>query len=362
MIAGLRSNGIEVLECHQSLWHGVEDRVQIASGGWFNPTFWWRVMVSYFHLLRRYRQIGNYDILIVGYPGQYDVFLARMLSLLQRKPLVWDVLNSMYLISVERGIAKKHRGTANLIRFLERIACRLPDMLILDSQQFIAWFQQTHNLSPDRFRKVPIGINDDIFRLATNTKIAKKSTFNGIFRILFYGSFIANHGINIIIEAANLLKDDPSIHFEIVGKGPEREIAINLAHHYHLKNVTFFEWLEKSDLVMKITQSNVCLGTFGDTLQASLTNNNKIYEGFALKKPVISGASPALPEVLKHGVHLYLCDRGNPQALVNAIITLKNDPELRSRLGENGYRIVLEQFNITRTGEIFASHLHELVS
>jgi len=36
MIAALRSVGVEVKECHVPLWHGVEDRVAVTSGGWKN--------------------------------------------------------------------------------------------------------------------------------------------------------------------------------------------------------------------------------------------------------------------------------------------------------------------------------------
>lgn len=39
MIEGLRRNGVIVEECHETLWLGIEDRVQIASGGWRNPAF-----------------------------------------------------------------------------------------------------------------------------------------------------------------------------------------------------------------------------------------------------------------------------------------------------------------------------------
>ena len=39
MIAGLRLNGVEVIECHATLWHGIEDRVETTKGGWRKPAF-----------------------------------------------------------------------------------------------------------------------------------------------------------------------------------------------------------------------------------------------------------------------------------------------------------------------------------
>jgi glycosyltransferase involved in cell wall biosynthesis len=107
--------------------------------------------------------------------------------------------------------------------------------------------------------------------------------------------------------------------------------------------------------------SDICLGTFGDTLQASLTNNNKIFEGFAMKKPIISGDSPAIPDILRYGNCIYLCERGNPKALAEAILTLKNDNDLCDQLGENGYRVLHEHFDVAHIGEAFAACIREVI-
>jgi glycosyltransferase involved in cell wall biosynthesis len=360
MIEGLRRNGIEVIECHETLWQGVEDRIRLASGGWLRPSFWWRFIKTYSRLLRRYRSIPDYDILIVGYPGQYDIFLARLLAWLRRKSLVWDVLNSMYLISLERGLARNHRFTAGLIRLLERLALHLPDRLILDSTPFVDWFCKTHHLDPARFRLVPIGADERAFQQFTPSTTVVPAAPSRPFTILYYGSFIPNHGVDVIVEAANLLRAEPDIRFELTGDGPCKPVVQSLARRYNLENLIFTDWLEKPALLEKLTGCDICLGTFGDTLQASLTNNNKIYEGFAVQKPVISGASPALPTALRHGENLYLCSRGDAQALAAAILALKNDPELCARLGRNGYETFYQHFDTAQIGKAFAVHLRDL--
>ena len=99
MINGLRQAGVEVVECNVKLWKGIEDRVSVASGGWANPRFIARVIKAYILLLRQYRAVGHYDVMIVGYPGQFDVYVARVLTWLRRKPLVWDILMSIYLVA-----------------------------------------------------------------------------------------------------------------------------------------------------------------------------------------------------------------------------------------------------------------------
>jgi glycosyltransferase involved in cell wall biosynthesis len=355
MIEGLRQAGVDVIECHELLWRGIEDRVQAASGGWLRPAFIWRALRTYWHLLRRYLRVDNYDILVVGYPGHLDVFLARLLTWLRRKPLVWDILMSIYLVALERGLDKRSRFTIGLLRRLEWAACRLPDRLILDTSEYVAWFGKTHGVPTQRFRLVPIGADDRVFHPLPSPMPESRA-----FHVIYYGTFIRNHGVEHIIEAARILADNPDIQFELIGDGPEREKAQEIANRYHLSNVTFVEWLEKAELVQRVAQVDVCLGAFGITPQSLMTVQNKIYEGLAMAKPVITGDSPAVQQALIHGEHIYLCERENPQALAEAICNLQSDTALRARLATSGRQLFTAQFDLLHLGQRFARHLEEL--
>jgi len=355
MIEGLRRAGVEVIECHATLWHGIEDRIQTTSGGWLRPAFWRRVLQTYVQLLKRYRQVGTYDILIVGYPGQFDVFLARLLTWLRRKPLVWDIFMSIYLVALERGLDKRSRFTIGLLRHLEWAACRLPDRLILDTSEYVTWFGKTHGIPTQRFRLVPTGADDRVFH-----PIPSPMPENRAFRVIYYGTFIRNHSVEHIVEAARLLADDPSIQFEFIGDGPEREKAQEIANRYHLGNVTFVEWLEKAELVKRMAQADVCLGAFGATPQSLMTVQNKIYEGLAMTRPVITGDSPAVRQILKHGEHIYLCGRENPISLAEAVKTLKQNPTLRQSIAQNGHKLYLEKFTTSALGLQFKHYITEL--
>jgi len=348
MIEGLRQAGLDVVECHETLWTGIEDRVQAASGGWLSLTFVRRLLGTYWRLLQRYRRVGAYDIMVVGYPGQFDVFLARLLTWWRRRPLVWDIFMSIYLIALERQLDQRSPFTIGLLRRLEWLACRLPDRLILDTAEYVAWFTKTHGVPASRFGLVPTGADDRLFHPVESVPIG-----DGLFRVLYYGTFIPNHGTNYIIEAAHLLKNDPIIHFDMIGDGPERAKAEELVRRYGLRNISFTAWMEKASLVGCIAQSDVCLGAFGMTPQSLMTVQNKIYEGLAMAKPVISGDSPAVRQFLKHKEHIYLCDRQQPQSLVEAIRTLKDDAGLRSYLAGKGHEIFLTRYNLHSIGKDF---------
>ncbi len=356
MIEGLRRNGVEVIECHEPLWKGIEDRVAAASGGWLRPSFLIRVARTYLRLLRKYHQVGQYDILVVGYPGQFDVFLARLLSRRRNRPLVWDIFMSIYLIALERGLSARSLLTLNLIRRVERTACRLPDLLILDTAEYVSWFGRTHAVPVEKFRLVPTGADDCVFR-----PVPCPHRADNIFRVIYYGTFIPNHGIEYIVEAARILSNEPAIRFEMIGEGPDLPKAQALARQYGLTNVEFVGWLDQAALVERVACADVCLGAFGTTPQSLMTVQNKIYEGMAMGKAVITGDSPAVRRSLLADQEICLCARADGDSLAHAIRRLRDDPALRQRIAVNGSRRFMSEFNMEGIGRQYTAHLETLL-
>jgi glycosyltransferase involved in cell wall biosynthesis len=354
MIAGLRLNEVSVIECHETLWHGIEDRIQTVTGGWMKPSFWWRFLSTYWRLLRKINTIGDFDILIVGYPGQFDVFLAKVISWFKHKPLVWDIFMSIYLISVERGLEESNNFTIKLMHHIEGLAVKLPNLLILDTNEYVQWFTQNYGIVSERFRLVPTGADNRIFHPMRNDPTGSEE-----FQVLYAGTFIPNHGVLYIVEAAGYLKGEANIIIKLIGNGPDLEKAKRLVDQNQLTNVRFIEWMEKQELVKQYSQADICLGAFGTTPQSMMTVQNKIYETLAIGKPLISGDSPAIRQVCTHMENIYLCERANPKSIADAIITLWNKPSLRDKIAQNGYRLFNDQYNLKKNGNRYKTHLIE---
>jgi glycosyltransferase involved in cell wall biosynthesis len=316
--------------------------------------------------------VGEYDILFVGYPGPLDVYLARLLSWFRRKPLVWDILMSLYLITLERGLGKEHPVSVRLLRAIEKTACHLPDQLIIDTQEYVQWFVENYHIPAERFLLAPLGADDRFFQPLPHQPRDQPS-----FLVVYHGTFVPSHGVTTIIEAARLLQEDADILFELIGAGPELEIAQALAKAYRLENVTFSGWLEKERLVQELAQADVCLGTFGATRHSLLTIQNKIYESMAMAKPVITGDGPAIRRAFtdtedgqrmpKHrqseqvpGETCYAVERANPQALAQAIAHLKANPKLRQTLAQNGYNAFRQRYSIACLGAQLKEQLRGL--
>ncbi|MFO7536103.1 MAG: glycosyltransferase family 4 protein [Kiritimatiellia bacterium] len=356
LLKGLRRNGVEVVECHAPLWGGIEDRVHLAQGGWTGPRFWLRAARAYLSLIARFYSTGPWDILMLGYPGQFDAYLARLLAWSRRKPLVLDAFMSPWLIASERGLTRRAPRTARLLHALEKGGLRLPDRIIQDTAQYAAWMSKEFALPADRIRLVPTGA--DSTRFFPRPCPPKP---DGTFLVVYAGSFIPNHGVPAMIGAAEKLKADPSIRFLFIGEGPDHAAAVAHTQKNGLHQVSFEGWMEGDRLPERLAQADLCLGAFGTTPQSLMTVQNKIYEGLAMGRPVLTGDGPAVRAALAHGAEVWLCPRQDPQALADAIMALKADRALRDRLAARGNERFLEIGTVEAVGAALRRHLEELI-
>jgi glycosyltransferase involved in cell wall biosynthesis len=73
-----------------------------------------------------------------------------------------------------------------------------------------------------------------------------------------------------------------------------------------------------------------------------------LLEAAACGRPVVASDSPGCREIARHEVNGLVVPPGDAAALARALDRLASDPGLRSRMGAEGRRIVLEGFTTAR--------------
>jgi len=310
IIEGLRQNGIRVDECHVRLWHGTTDKVQSARKSWFRPALILRLLWAYVRLLIRYIGAGKYDVLFVGYAGHLDVFPARMLSWLSRKPLVFDAYLSIHETVVEDRCLVKPGSLADRLLFrLEKTGCALADLVLLDTEANITYFSEKYDLPREHFVRVWVGADPVFQPMVCNRE-------DGRFRALYFGKFIPLHGVEHIIRAAWLLRDRPEIEFKFIGDGQTYDEMRKLASDLQLTNIIWGpRWLPPEQLAQEVACADVCLGIFGTSPKAQRVIPTKVYVALAMGKPVITADTPAARELLTDGENALLSMIRSPEDL-----------------------------------------------
>lgn len=345
VLKGLQAQpDVAVHVCHATLWHGIEDRVQQASGGWRNPRFWQRVAGAYRRLIRAHAAAPDYDVMLIGYPGQFDAYLGRRLAHRRGRPVALDILMSLHLVAEERGLTAAHATTGRLLFRLERGGLRQPDLLIAENAEYRDYISAKYDLPAERFRCVPHGADETVF----HPRPLRPPDDH--FRVTYHGGYLPSHGMDAILGAAALLRDRGDVCFHFYGSGPEKARIVRQAAELGLSNVTFHGFVSQDELLDALATAHVCLGVFGTTRQAHFTIQNKVWEGLAMGRPVISGDSQTIHAALADRREIYLIARNSPDALAAGLSELRDDPALREAIAAAGHARFLAGNSIPAIG------------
>jgi len=333
-ISRLRKMSVFVIECNSR-------RKFTAGGYWF--------------LLRNFLQTGiKSDIILVGFPGHTDVPLAWLLAKIFHKKLVFDAFISLYNTQIDdRKYVKRGTWQAYFYFNLDKFACLLSDLVLLDTNTHIDYFRKTFGLNKTKFASVLVGTDEQLFY----PKVFPK---NKDFVVGFHGHFLPLQGTKLIIEAANKLKNE-NIVFKLVGQGIEKKECEQMAKYNRLTNVEFLEPIPYAELPNFINSCDIYLGgPFFNNQKAKLVIPNKAYEAIACGKPVILGDTIANREIFTDGVDCIFAKQANIKSIVNAIMMLQNNSKLRKSIGENGYKLYNDRCSETIIGKSLVKGLKSL--
>ncbi|MCF7839996.1 MAG: glycosyltransferase [Candidatus Marinimicrobia bacterium] len=342
-INGLRMNGAVVTECHEPFWEIFEEK---DAGFGFHFSTILQFLRCQLKLAWKYAtKIPDHDVVIVGFIGQPDMFLAKLLTWLTGRKLVVNPLVSIFDTVVgDRQFVHQTSVKARFFKWLDGVSCKLADLVFLDTQAHIAYFCGEFGINPNRFKRIWVGADEHVFKPLESTGQHSKA-----FKILFVGKFIPLHGIPKIVETAQLLESSPYIQFTLIGKGQlHQEIEAQITA-LGLKNVDLIDWVPYEELSRVMSESDLILGIFGDSEKAKRVIPNKVYQALAVGKPVLTMDSVASRELLVRDENAFLVEN-TPEAMAEMIRYLKEHKEKCNAVGAAGYQLFMEQLNTSVIG------------
>jgi glycosyltransferase involved in cell wall biosynthesis len=331
----LAASGWRIAECRVDPRLDLRERIRGFRGLRFFVRSGLRQLRQWAALLRRHARLGPYDVLLVGYPAHADVFPAALLAALRRRPLVMDAFYGLYdTVVADRGLAREGSLLAGMVRIWEWIALRLPDRVLIDTEEQAAWLAALYALPRERVAAIPVGIDESIWRPRPLPPPGSE------FRVALWATFIPLHGVEVVIRAAKLLeKSAPSARLEIAGDGQTADAVAALRDALRPRNLSWRRvLLPMTEVAELAARAHCCLGIVGSTDKSQRVIPYKVYQALASARPVITADTAASRRVLEHERSALLVPTGDPQALADAIARLARDPPLCQGLAEGGRR------------------------
>ena len=278
-----------------------------------------------------------YDVAVAGFLGQP---LGLALTALGSAPVITDCFVSLFdTICLDRRLAPPASPLGSAVRALESLAARRSALLLTDMNEHSRLYHRLYGVAAGRIAAIPVGFDDQLFKRQPQPEPSMP------LRVLYYCSFLPLHGSDVVVKAADTLRDNRDIVFDIIGDGPQRRACEEIARQARLRNLEFHPWMEPPALARRIGQADICLaGPFGTTGKAARVVTGKTLQSMAVGRPTVVGDSPAIREIFTDGTHSLFCRRGDPGSLAQAILELAEDSNLRNRLAEAAADYVWREF------------------
>ncbi|MGZ3883075.1 MAG: glycosyltransferase family 4 protein, partial [Bacteroidia bacterium] len=253
--------------------------------------------------------------------------------------------------------------------FLLKMAYRLEEKLYKRSVLVTGQTQGICKNINERFPKVktywlPNGVDLGYYdpQHIPESSWREKNRFTpGDFIFLYGGILGISQGLEIILEAAEKVRQNPQLKFVLLGNGPEQHKLMALKEAKQLDNVFFFESVPKSEMPAILKSVNAAIIPLKklDLFKGAIPS--KLFETLAMEVPVLLGVDGEARELFidqgKCGLYF---EPEHAEALASCVLTISSDKTLAAQLGRNGRAYVNAHFNRNNIAEKLYSELIKL--
>jgi glycosyltransferase involved in cell wall biosynthesis len=287
------------------------------------------------NMLKRLAQA--HDLVLV-----HDPELLVVGTGLRLRNLVWDVHeNPAAALQVKQWMPKTFRpAVAALWGWAERQGER-SHALLLAEFAYQERFSQRHPVVPN------------------TVKVPSETTPPGRDRVVYLGTITEARGCSLMITIARMLAalPDRPVRLEIIGDTPEQRTAEALRQAEEEGVLIWRGFVPSEAALARISGALAGLSLLDDLPNFRCSLPTKVIEYGAFGIPVITTPLPLAKQYVHCSNSGVVVPWRDPEAVVRAVLALRNNPERAILLGRNGHAMAREQYDWRRWSCTF---VHEM--
>ncbi|MCX3068152.1 glycosyltransferase family 4 protein [Cetobacterium somerae] len=265
--------------------------------------------------------------------------------------ILWDFF-PYYLLDlnlISKGIKFKifYEIERRMYNTYDRIGCM--------TKKNIDFLVENYRLKKDNVNILPLWAEIKNIEKVDKNEIRRKYNVSEEKVVFVYGGAMSVvQKLENILNAALELKNEENIEFLLIGKGTESERIKKLLISEKITNVKFLDYIPREDYEKLLGACDVGIVSLSEKLNVP-SFPSKTIDYFKVGLPIIAAIDNytdygiILQDEIKGGEYSIANDTKN---LVNKIKKLYLNKEYREKLGENGNKYYIEQFNVKKAASI----------
>jgi glycosyltransferase involved in cell wall biosynthesis len=205
-----------------------------------------------------------------------------------------------------------------------------------------------YKVPSEKIKVINNGVDEQLFKKMDKYECRQKIGINKKLNVIcFVGSLAFWQGVEYLIDSIPLvLKQFPDTEILIVGSGHQEHKLKRRARDLNIeKNINFLGWVEYKKVPLYINASDICVAPFTRSRNEEIgLSPLKLYEYMACNKPIVASDINGVGNILlKYNVGIPVKPE-DPNELSQALIKLLKNPDLGRKIGDNGRKIVINNF------------------
>lgn len=301
------------------------------------------------------------DVVVGTSPQFFCAVSAYLLSCLKRVPFVFEVRDIWPQSAIELGALRNPiiiRALETIEMFLYRRAALIVVVAESTEPYLIA-----KGIKPEKIKIIPNGIDARYLATASISpeEIRNELGLQNKFIVSYIGTHGMSHALDTVLLAADKLTADEDVHFLFVGEGAEKENIKRLAVDLQLNNVTFLSEQPREKLLAFYRASDASLVPLRRLDIFKKVLPSKMFELMGVGSPIICSVEGEAAALLRRAGAGLCIEPENAEALVDAILRLKNNDDLAERFSESGMQFVKAHYLRSVLAERYIDALESII-
>lgn len=236
------------------------------------------------------KAVGSADVIILSEMSLKYAPVTWLLSKIVGAIHVVDGFIGLYETDVEdKRSVPKNSLRAKLLKLQDTIAVRVADVYLVDTEIRAERIRAAH---PRRCSVLSLPVGAPQW-----AKYQERSAVHS-HDVLYYGNYIPLHGLTDYVQAIAGLPPHRRPATKMIGNGDCYDDIRTLVEQLGLSDFfQFHDPVPEEFLAQEISNSKVVLGIFGSSPKASSVIANKVWQGLASSRRVVTRQSIALDEI-----------------------------------------------------------------
>ena len=308
----------------------------------------WKRLLNYFSFVFSacygILKAGAADYIFVESPPLFIGFTVLFAKRIKGAKVIFNVSDLWPESAVSLGLVR-NKYLISLTEALERHIYKVSWRISTQTEGIIRSLME-RGIPKEKLVFLPNGVDPKLFEpIEPDPALLRELKLEGKFVILYAGTMGYAHGLEVALQAADILRIYEEVVFLFVGDGSEKPRLEKMAAEMNLPNVRWVDFQPITEMKRYYSLASINLSTLRRYKLSEGVRPSKVFPGLASAKPLIYvGEGEGAKIVLESGGGVVLPPE-EPELLAQAILDLKNDPARCREMGRNGREYVTKYYS-----------------